>query len=203
MVRNKLCCNANDAVGLPKQRNSYQSSSTFLCFESPTAIFAFQHNLFRTMWPDPAKGLLSLESCESWAISLYKKIQKILWLQATRVKTHHNGINSYCQIYSANFHSQTVSWQKILPRYLSYLTLSNWCREEKFIDLPTKANFEKRAEIPATTSGHLWSRVTAVNISRVTVNCFLFDVIVFWQCCLSWHLTGKSFIVSCHVIMII
>ena len=33
----------------------------------------------------------------------------------------------------------------------------------------TKANFEKRAEIPAT----------AVNISRVTVNCFLFDVIVF------------------------
>ena len=33
----------------------------------------------------------------------------------------------------------------------------------------TKANFEKRAEIPAT----------AVNISRVTVNCFPFDLIVF------------------------
>ena len=40
-------------------------------------------------------------------------------------------------------------------------------------------NFEKRAEIPATTSGHLWSRATAVNISRVTVNGFPFDVIVF------------------------
>ena len=43
----------------------------------------------------------------------------------------------------------------------------------------TKANFEKRAEIPAATSGHLWSRATAVNISRVTVNCFPFNVIVF------------------------
>ena len=36
----------------------------------------------------------------------------------------------------------------------------------------TKANFEKRAEIPATTSGHLRSRATVVNISWVTVNCF-------------------------------
>ena len=43
----------------------------------------------------------------------------------------------------------------------------------------TKANFEKPAEIPATTSGHLWSRATAFNISRVTVHCFPFDVIVF------------------------
>ena len=58
MVRNKLRWDANNAVGLPKQRNSYQSSPTFLCFESPTALFASQHNLFRTMWPDPAKGLL-------------------------------------------------------------------------------------------------------------------------------------------------
>ena len=38
----------------------------------------------------------------------------------------------------------------------------------------TKANFEKRARIPETTS-----RATAVNISRVTVNCLPFDVIVF------------------------
>ena len=58
MVRNKLHWDANDAVGLSKQRNSYQSSPTFLCFESPTASFASQCNLFRTMWPDPAKGLL-------------------------------------------------------------------------------------------------------------------------------------------------
>ena len=49
---------ANNAVGLPKQRNSYQSSPTFLCFGSPTALFASQHNLFRTMWLDRAKGLL-------------------------------------------------------------------------------------------------------------------------------------------------
>ena len=41
------------------------------------------------------------------------------------------------------------------------------------------ANFEKRAEIPATTSGHFRSRAIAVNISRVTVNCFPFDLIVF------------------------
>ena len=26
----------------------------FLCFESPTALFASQYNVFRTMWPDPA-----------------------------------------------------------------------------------------------------------------------------------------------------
>ena len=57
MVRNKLHWDANDAVGLSKQRNSYQSSPTFLCFESPTASFASQCNLFRTMWPDPANGL--------------------------------------------------------------------------------------------------------------------------------------------------
>ena len=38
---------------------------------------------------------------------------------------------------------------------------------------------KKRAEIPAITSGHLWSRATTVNIARVTVNCFPFDVIVF------------------------
>ena len=49
MVRNKLHWDANEAVGLSKQRNSYQSSVTFLCFESPTASFASQCNLFRTM----------------------------------------------------------------------------------------------------------------------------------------------------------
>ena len=49
MVRNKLHWDANDAVGLSKQRNSYQSSVTLLCFESPTASFASQCNLFRTM----------------------------------------------------------------------------------------------------------------------------------------------------------
>ena len=52
MVRKKLRWDANNAGGLWKQRNSYQSSPTFLCFESPTALFASQCNLFRTMWPD-------------------------------------------------------------------------------------------------------------------------------------------------------
>ena len=58
MVQNKLCLDANKAVGLPKQRNSYQSSPTLLCFGSPTALFASQRNLCRTMWPDRAKGVL-------------------------------------------------------------------------------------------------------------------------------------------------
>ena len=58
MVRNKLCRGANNAVGLPKRRNSYQPSPAFLCFGSPTALFASQHNLFCVMWPHRAKGLL-------------------------------------------------------------------------------------------------------------------------------------------------
>ena len=40
IVRNKLCWDANNAVGLPKQRNSYHSIPTIPCFESPTALFA-------------------------------------------------------------------------------------------------------------------------------------------------------------------
>ena len=59
MVRNKLCWDVNNAVGLPaRKRNCYYSSPTLLCFESPTALSASQHNLFRTMSPDPAKGIL-------------------------------------------------------------------------------------------------------------------------------------------------
>ena len=72
MVRNKLHWDANDAVGLPKQRNSYQSSPTFLCFGSPTASFASQCNLFRTMWPDPAKGLFALQFL--WNVDVKKAI---------------------------------------------------------------------------------------------------------------------------------
>ena len=60
---------------------------------------------------------------------------------------------------------------------------SEFCFPRRRFDLllqqnKTKANFEKRAEIPAT-SGHLRSRAIAVNIARVIVNCFPFDVIVF------------------------
>ena len=57
MERNKLCRDASYTVGLQKQRNLYQSSLTFLCFDSPTALFVSQHNLFRTMQPDRAKDL--------------------------------------------------------------------------------------------------------------------------------------------------
>ena len=49
MVRNKLHWDTNEAVGLPKQRNFYQSTVTILCFESPSMFFASQCNLFRTM----------------------------------------------------------------------------------------------------------------------------------------------------------
>ena len=49
MVRNKLHWDANDAVGLPKQRNVGLDWYEFLCFGSPTASFASQCNLFRTM----------------------------------------------------------------------------------------------------------------------------------------------------------
>ena len=49
MVRNKLRWDANDAVGLPKQRKVGLDWYEFLCFGSPTASFASQCNLFCTM----------------------------------------------------------------------------------------------------------------------------------------------------------
>ena len=55
MLQNKLSRDTNNAVGLPKQRSSYQSSPTFLCFKSPTVLFPSQHNLVYTMWPAHAK----------------------------------------------------------------------------------------------------------------------------------------------------
>ena len=52
-----------------------------------------------------------------------------------------------------------------------------------YIAKKTKANFEKRAEIPRTTRPPSAARSDDMqqrsNISRVTVNCFPFDVIVF------------------------
>ena len=60
----------------------------------------------------------------------------------------------------------------------------------------TKANFEKHAEIPATTSGHLWSCATAANIAQVPVWCHSF-----WNVACSWHLAGSSFIIRCQVTM--
>ena len=48
MVRNKLCWDENNVVGLPKQMNSYRSSPTFLWFGSSNVLFASKHNLFST-----------------------------------------------------------------------------------------------------------------------------------------------------------
>ena len=38
------------------------AGSAFLCFESPSALFASQRNLFLTMWLGPAKGLLLVKA---------------------------------------------------------------------------------------------------------------------------------------------
>ena len=65
MVRNKLHWDANDAEGLSKQRKVGMDWYEFLCFGSPTALFASQCNIFRTMWLDPAKGLFVTERFDS------------------------------------------------------------------------------------------------------------------------------------------
>ena len=49
MVQNILHWDANDVVGLSKQRKVTLDWYEFLCFENPTASFASQCNLFRTM----------------------------------------------------------------------------------------------------------------------------------------------------------
>ena len=48
MVRNKLCWDANNAVGLSKQRKVGLDWYEFLSFGT-TTLFACQHNLFRTI----------------------------------------------------------------------------------------------------------------------------------------------------------
>ena len=58
VVWNKLCWDANNTVGLSKQRKVGLAWYEFLCFGSPTALFVSQDNLFCNMWPDRAKGLL-------------------------------------------------------------------------------------------------------------------------------------------------
>ena len=61
---------------ISKQRNSYQSSPTFLCFESPTASFVSQGNLFRTMWPYPAKGVWTTNKQTTKLCSFFNKLQR-------------------------------------------------------------------------------------------------------------------------------
>lgn len=49
---------ANNAVGLPKDRNSHYPAWLSFVFKSPTGFFfASQHNLFHVKWPDCVKGL--------------------------------------------------------------------------------------------------------------------------------------------------
>ena len=49
MVRNKLCWDANNAVGLSKQRKVGLDWYEFFRFGTPTALFASLHNLVHTM----------------------------------------------------------------------------------------------------------------------------------------------------------
>ena len=60
----KFYWDANNAVRLPKQRNSYHSSLTFLRFRSPTASVASQCNSFLTDVTGSCKGPIHL--FQSW-----------------------------------------------------------------------------------------------------------------------------------------
>ena len=42
----------SDLVNRPFTRSDQMVRPSFFCFESPTVLFASQHNLFRTMWQD-------------------------------------------------------------------------------------------------------------------------------------------------------
>ena len=76
-----------------------QRSPTFLCFENPTALFASQHNLYRTMWPVRAKSLFHsfctsfsksnsklvfFLSAENWFPVLSKIINSTIYFQFSR-----------------------------------------------------------------------------------------------------------------------
>ena len=68
-----------------------------------------------------------------------------------------------------------------------------------------KANFEKRAEKPATTSGHLQLHavITCSSSQHFAGNSELFPVLrhSFRYVARSWHLARNSLIVKCHVTM--
>ena len=68
-----------------------------------------------------------------------------------------------------------------------------------------KANFEKRAEKPATTSGHLQLHavITCSSSQHFAGNSKLFPVLrhSFRNVARSWHLARNCLIVRCHVTM--
>ena len=47
----------------------------FLCFGSPTVLFASQHNLFSTMWPDRGKGLYNIALGHASGNAVYLSIK--------------------------------------------------------------------------------------------------------------------------------
>lgn len=83
---------------------------------------------------------------------------------------------------------------------IEILGKQNHCFPRVQSETKQKQILEKRAEIPATASGHLQlncalsSRATAVNISRV--NCLPFDVMR--NVTSSWPLAANSFIIKCR-----
>ena len=126
----------------------------------------------------------------------------LLWIGCQDHLHHHQRKSKKIQLglHRLSLWGRTDLWglKKEKPKHLTLNDLSRW---ERWILFPenlnvsprrTKANFDKSTEIPATASGHLWSRATTVNISQVTVNCFPLVG-------RSWHLTGNSFIVRCPV----
>ena len=79
-----------DAVGLSKQRKAGLEWYEFLCFGIPTVQFASLHNSLCTMCmpPDPAEGMLSVETGEPRIVGNFHDLCKITELDKTR--NHHN-----------------------------------------------------------------------------------------------------------------
>ena len=93
---NYACWDTSNAVGLRKQTNSYQSNPAFLVFESPIALFASQHNLFSTMWPDHAKGLFQdTDKVISIRANLFQLNQLTSGGQTSNLKLHLDVCDKY------------------------------------------------------------------------------------------------------------
>ena len=119
------------------------------------------------------------------ALLSFKKIGNILWAYIKHLMTGPKGNSEFCfPRISMRFEGNKIHCSP-RDRPLSDLLYSKAKQKQ---NLKTTLRFQR-------------SRATAVNISRVTVNSFPFDVIVFRNVARSWHLAGNSFIVRCHVTM--
>ena len=114
----------NNPVGLPKQRKIGLDWYEFLCFESPTALFASQHNLFCTMWPDLAKGLLSPDTVSCFGFASIKKVYQTIetvfhyicmHLEVRQIKYFHLGFwkcsNTLSLMYAFKRFEQVNYWK--------------------------------------------------------------------------------------------